>query len=147
MGEKTYSASLRVASRSTAILAVRVFAGAGQVALQLDRALVLGIGGGRVLEDGQPGDAALGSDAEVDGGVVADVATWASPLASRGGWGSDRVQEVLRGSRPALPLIVRTSVWDSELFGLARLELDGDGLGFSARVIRAADGNDRPGVV
>lgn len=85
------SASLRVAPTGTAVLTVRVLAGSGQVALQLDGALVLRVRGGRVLEDGQPGDAALGAHAEVDGRIVANVPARVSPLAAYRGGRTNRI--------------------------------------------------------
>lgn len=93
--ELTYCAALGIASSDTTVLSVGILARSRQVTLNLNGTLVFGIGSGRVLEDGEPGLAILGTNAKVDGCVVSVWLTRRTPLATLFLARSNRVEIIL----------------------------------------------------
>jgi hypothetical protein len=145
---ETHSAAIGVAARDTAVLAILVLAGAGQVvALDLNGAGILGVGRGGVLEDGQPGLASAVADAKVDGCEVSKRLGGITPLAGLRSSIPGRVEVVLGRCGLALPGVVGTGIWDGNVLSLTWLELDGNGLGLSAGVVGTADRDDTTCVV
>ena len=144
---ETYSTARAVTSASRAKLSIDVLAGTREVTLDLNGTGIDSVGRWCVSLDRQPRRSATGTNAEVDGRIVAKGLARTAPLAGLTGTVSRRVEVVLGGRRLALPHVIVGRVRAGERLGTTGLDLCGDGLGFGTRVIGSADGNDGTGVV
>lgn len=117
MGE-TYRASVLVATSERNEHAILILAGTAQVVTNnLDVEVKVGVSGGLVLEDGDPGRAVLLSNTDVERSPVANVFALAAPLAGPLGGNALGVDVVLSRSGHALPAVVFTSIRAGERVG------------------------------
>lgn len=130
--QETYSAARVVLARlrDELLLVGVVLAGSAEVVtLDLDAVVELLVGGGAVLEDGQPLAVVL-ADTQVDRSPVADGLAAITPLATLLDRNTLGVDVVLSGGGLALPLVVGLAVGAGQGLELSVAQAKRNGLGF-----------------
>lgn len=141
----TYGAAVAVGDLAGVVVEVAgtvVHAVVAQVVTnQLDLKVQVGVGGGHVLEHGEPGGTGAVANTQVHGGPVTDGLGAIAPLATLLNGDTLVVDIVLSGSGLALPLEVLGTVGAGQRALAARGRVERDGLGLGAGVVGTANGN------